>query len=286
MAGGDAEDDLTPKTPVALTIAGSDSGAGAGIQADLKTFAALEVYGTSALTAVTAQNTRGVRAVFTLPAGIVAAQIDAIFEDFNVAAVKIGMLSSLEIVEAVAEALLRHSPRFVIFDPVMIASSGDSLVALTAIAAMRSRLFPLLDCLTPNLAEAGAFLGEPQARDEAGMIRQGRALLELGPRAILMKGGHLESVEAVDLLVTKAGMRRYAGPRIASRNLHGTGCTLSAAISACLVRGQNLEEAVRGAKAFVEKAIGAGREIVLGGGAGPLMQLPPGARRRQQPVET
>ena len=274
MAGGDAEGGLTRKAPVALTIAGSDSGAGAGIQADLKTFAALGVYGTSALTAVTAQNTLGVRAVFTLPAAIVAAQIDAIFEDFNVVAVKIGMLSSLEIVEAVAEALLRHTPRFVVFDPVMIASSGDPLVAATAIAAMRSRLFPLLDCLTPNLAEAAAFLGEPPARDEAEMERQGRALLRLGPRAVLMKGGHLETPEAVDLLVTQAGTRRYAGPRIASHNLHGTGCTLSAAIAAYMAMGQDLEEAVAGAKAFVEQAIGAGRDIVLGAGAGPLMHLP------------
>ena len=274
MAGGNAEGGLTAKAPVALTIAGSDSGAGAGIQADLKTFAALGVYGTSALTAVTAQNTLGVRAVFTLPAAIVAAQIDAIFEDFNVVAVKIGMLSSLEIVEAVAEALLRHSPRFVVFDPVMIASSGDPLVAPAAIAAMKSRLLPFLDCLTPNLAEAGAFLGEPPAGDEAEMARQGGALLEFGPRAVLMKGGHLETPEAVDLLVTRAGMRRYAGPRIASHNLHGTGCTLSAAISAYLARDRELEEAVTGAKAFVEQAIGAGRDIVLGGGAGPLMHLP------------
>ena len=277
MAGGDAEGGLTRKTPVALTIAGSDSGAGAGIQADLKTFAALGVYGTSALTAVTAQNTLGVRAVFTLPATIVAAQIEAIFEDFNVAAVKIGMLSSLEIVEVVAEALLRHSSRFVVFDPVMIASSGDPLAAPAAIAAMRSWLFPLLDCLTPNLAEAAAFLGEPPARDEAEMARQGRALLELGPHAVLMKGGHLESPEAVDFLVTKAQIERYAGARIASRNLHGTGCTLSAAISAYMASGRDLEEAVTGAKAFVEEAIGAGRDIVLGGGSGPLMHLPLGA---------
>jgi hydroxymethylpyrimidine/phosphomethylpyrimidine kinase len=277
MAGGDAEGGLTRKAPVALTIAGSDSGAGAGIQADIKTFAALGVYGTSALTAVTAQNTLGVRAVFTLPAAIVVAQIDAIFEDFNVAAVKIGMLSSLEIVEAVAEALLRHSPHFVVFDPVMIASSGDPLVAPAAVAAMRSQLFPLLGCLTPNLAEAAAFLGERPARDEAEMARQGHALLQLGPRAVLMKGGHLESSEAVDLLVTQVGARRYAGPRIASRNLHGTGCTLSAAISAYLAKGRDLEEAVAGAKVFVEKTIGAGRDIILGGGSGPLMHLPLGA---------
>ncbi|WP_158815488.1 bifunctional hydroxymethylpyrimidine kinase/phosphomethylpyrimidine kinase [Methylocapsa sp. S129] len=262
------------KTPVALTIAGSDSGAGAGIQADLKTFAALGVYGTSALTAVTAQNTLGVRAVFTLPATIVAAQIDAVSRDFDVAAVKIGMLSSLEIVEAVAAALAGFSPRFVVFDPVMIASSGDPLIAPAAVAAMKSYLFSHVDCLTPNLSEAAAFLGEAPARDEEEVTRQGRALLELGPRAVLMKGGHLESPEAVDILITETRARRYAGPRVASRNLHGTGCTLSAAISAYVVRGRELEEAVTSAKAFVEKAIIAGRNIELGEGPGPLMHLP------------
>src|ERR1700691_271992 len=173
LAGGDAEDRLTGRSPVALTIAGSDSGGGAGVQADLKTFAALGVYGTSALTAVTAQNTLGVRDVFTLPATIVASQVAAIFEDFNVAAVKIGMLSNREIVEAMAVALLRFLPRFVVFDPVMIASSGDPLIAPAAIATMKSQLFPHLDCLTPNLSEAAAFLGEAPARDEAEMTRQG-----------------------------------------------------------------------------------------------------------------
>jgi hydroxymethylpyrimidine/phosphomethylpyrimidine kinase len=265
---------LTGRSPVALTIAGSDSGGGAGVQADLKTFAALGVYGTSALTAVTAQNTLGVRDVFTLPATIVASQVAAIFEDFNVAAVKIGMLSNREIVEAMAVALLRFLPRFVVFDPVMIASSGDPLIAPAAIATMKSQLFPHLDCLTPNLSEAAAFLGEAPARDEAEMTRQGRALLELGPRAVLMKGGHLESTEAVDVLVTETKTRLYRGSRIASRNLHGTGCTLSAAIAAHIVLGSELEEAVAGAKTFVEKAIGAGRPIALGQGAGPLIHLP------------
>lgn len=265
---------MTRKTPVALTIAGSDSGAGAGIQADLKTFAALGVYGASAVTAVTAQNTLGIRAVFALPATIVTAQIDAIFEDFNVAAVKIGMLGDLEIVEAVAAALSRHQPRFALLDPVMVASSGDRLVGAGAISAMEARLFPMLDCLTPNLSEAAAFLGEELASNEAEMTRQGRALLERGPRAVLMKGGHLESTEAVDLLLVGSRIRRYAGERIASRNLHGTGCTLSAAIAAYVVRNEGLEGAVAGAKAFVETAIRAGRDSDLASGSGPLMHLP------------
>ena len=224
LACGDAEGGLTHKTPVGLTIAGSNLGGGAGVQADLKTFAALGVYSASALTAVTAQNTLGVRAVCNLPATILTAQIDAIFDDFNVAAVKIGMLSSLEIVEAVADALLRFSPRFVVLDPVTIASSGEPLIGLAALSAMKTRLIPRVDCLTPNLSEAAALLGGDVAADEAGMTEQGLALLKLGPRAVLMKGGHLESADAVDILVTQAGARRFAGARIASRNLHGTGC--------------------------------------------------------------
>ncbi len=265
---------MTDRTPVGLTIAGSDSGAGAGIQADLKTFAALGVYGVSALTAVTAQNTRGVRAVHDLPATIVAAQIDAIFEDFNVAAVKIGMLSNSEIVEAVADALLRYSGRFVVLDPVMIASSGDALIGPAAVSAMKSRLFPLVDCLTPNLPEAAALLDGEIARDEAGMTTQGLALLSLGPRAVLMKGGHLESADPVDVLVTSARTLRFAGARIASRNLHGTGCTLSAALAAHIVIGWELEEAAARAKTFVARAIEAGRDTTLGSGPGPLLQLP------------
>ncbi len=257
-----------------MTIAGSDSGAGAGIQADLKTFAALGVYGVSALTAVTAQNTRGVRAVHDLPATIVAAQIDAIFEDFNVAAVKIGMLSNSEIVEAVADALFRYSGRFVVLDPVMIASSGDALIGPAAVSAMKSRLFPLVDCLTPNLPEAAALLDGEIARDEAGMTTQGLALLSLGPRAVLMKGGHLESADPVDVLVTSARTLRFAGARIASRNLHGTGCTLSAALAAHIVIGWELEEAAARAKTFVARAIEAGRDTTLGSGPGPLLQLP------------
>ena len=265
---------MTGRTPVALTIAGSDSGAGAGVQADLKTFAALGVYGVSALTAVTAQNTCGVRAVENLSAAIVTAQIEAIFEDFNIAAVKIGMLPNLEIVEAVADALIAFSPRFVVLDPVMISSSGDALVEPEAVTAMKTRLLPLVDCLTPNLSEAARLLGGGVAADEAGMTEQALAQLKYGPRAVLMKGGHLESADAVDILVTGVGTRRYAAPRVASRNVHGTGCTLSAAIAAHIVMGWRLEEAAAGAKTFVARAIEAGRDAALGGGPGPLMQLP------------
>ena len=283
---------LSARTPIALTIAGSDSGAGAGIQADLKTFAALGIYGASVVTAITAQNTRGVRAVHLAPPEIVAAQIAAVMDDFAVAAIKIGMLGSAGIVSAVTDALkspphpaaaLARPPSpargdgvglLVVYDPVMAASSGDALSSAGFVDAIRSKLLPLVDLLTPNLAEAGALLGEPAARSEADMASQGRALIRLGPRAVLMKGGHLEGDEAVDVLATADGVRRFSASRLRSGNLHGTGCTLSSAIAAYLVRGEPLPDAVRLAKAFVGEAIGRGAGLGLGEGAGPLIQSP------------
>jgi hydroxymethylpyrimidine/phosphomethylpyrimidine kinase len=262
---------------IVLTIAGSDSGGGAGIQADLKTFAALGVYGASVVTALTAQNTRGVRAIQYSPPAIVTAQIEAVLEDFAVAAIKVGMLGTAEIVGAVAEGLKRgwgESPApFIVYDPVMIASSGEALSGGGFVKAVRKGLLPLVDCLTPNLSEAAALLAEPIARSEADMARQGAALLKLGPSAALMKGGHLDGDEAVDLLVTHEGVRRYASPRVASRNLHGTGCTLSSAIAANVVLGMALPEAAEAAKAFVSEAIERGRQIKLGAGNGPLIQM-------------
>jgi hydroxymethylpyrimidine/phosphomethylpyrimidine kinase len=273
---------VTARAPIALTIAGSDSGGGAGIQADLKTFAALGVHGASAVTALTAQNTRGARSIHFAPPAIVRAQIDAVFEDFDVKAIKIGMLGSAEVVAVVAESLGRFLPpqggkgsaRFVIYDPVMIASSGDALAGAGFVAAVKARLLPLVDCLTPNLAEAAALIGEGVAAGEEEMAAQGRALLALGPRAVLMKGGHLAGDEAVDLLVTAAGVRRFAAPRLASPNLHGTGCTLSSAIAARIALGADLAEAVATAKAFVRAAIERGRDVKLGEGPGPLIQIP------------
>ncbi|HZZ60172.1 MAG TPA: hydroxymethylpyrimidine/phosphomethylpyrimidine kinase [Roseiarcus sp.] len=284
--------DATLKTPIALTIAGSDSGAGAGIQADLKTFAALGVYGACVVTALTAQNTKGVRAVHLAPPEVVAAQIDAVLSDFNVAAVKIGMLGSAAIAQTVEDALQPPSPRsrgegrappsprkrgegeraYIVYDPVMAASSGAALSDAGFIEAVGRALLPRVDCLTPNLAEAAALLGQEIARTEADMVRQGRALIALGPRAVLMKGGHLPGDEAVDLLVTSEGVRRLAAPRRASTNLHGTGCTLSSAIAAHVVLGKPLWEAVAAAKAFVGEAIEAGRSLSLGVGPGPLIQ--------------
>jgi hydroxymethylpyrimidine/phosphomethylpyrimidine kinase len=291
MDSGDAAG-VRQRLPIALTIAGSDSGGGAGIQADLKTFAAFGVYAASVVTALTAQNTRGVRAIHYPPPGIVGAQIDAVLEDFAVAAIKIGMLGSVEIVNVVAARLLSPAGKgretllppgeggpegrmraFVIYDPVMIASSGDALSGRGFVEAVRHVLLPFVDCLTPNLAEAAALLREPIAKSEADMARQGAALLKLGPRAILMKGGHLEGEEAVDLLVTEDAIRRFAAPRLASKNLHGTGCTLSSAIAANIAIGAPLPEAVAAARAFVRQAIERGRNVVLGAGAGPLIQI-------------
>ncbi len=294
---------VTQRLPIALTIAGSDSGGGAGIQADLKTFAAFGVYGACVITALTAQNTRGVRAIHTPPPGIVGAQIDAVLEDFAVAAIKIGMLGSAEIANVVAarlssptgkgetllprgeggpvgrsrerpsrDGLRRRMRAFLIYDPVMTASSGDALSGRGFVEAIRHALLPLVDCLTPNLAEAAALLGEPIARSDEDMARQGAALLKLGPRAVLMKGGHLEGEAAVDLLVTEDTIRRFAAPRLASKNLHGTGCTLSSAIAANVVRGVPLPEAVAAAKGFVRRSIERGRDVMLGAGAGPLIQ--------------
>jgi hydroxymethylpyrimidine/phosphomethylpyrimidine kinase len=275
MDRGDAT--AMTQTPIALTIAGSDSGAGAGLQADLKTFAALGVYGASVVTALTAQNTTGVRAVHLAPAGIVAAQIAAVLDDFAVAAIKIGMLGSAEIVGVVADNLASRlagegNRAFIVYDPVMIASSGDALSGVGFVDAARSRLLPLVDCLTPNLAEAAALLDEKIARSEDDMARHGRGLLALGPRAVLMKGGHLDGGEAVDLLVKADAVDRHAAPRIDSQNLHGTGCTLSSAIAANLVLGLELPQAIAAAKAFVRRAIEAGRGLTLGAGPGPLVQ--------------
>jgi hydroxymethylpyrimidine/phosphomethylpyrimidine kinase len=274
VGGGDTAQAVN-RRPVALTIAGSDSGAGAGVQADLKTFAALGVYGTSAITAVTAQNTVAVRAIHCLPPEIVAAQIDAVFEDFEVGAVKIGMLGAPEIVEVVAAALARWKPPFVVYDPVLAASTGGALAREGFLATLKGGLLDEVDLLTPNLAEAGALLGVAPASNEESMQAQGRALLALGPHAVLMKGGHLEG-DAVEWLLAADLEQRFGAPRVAAANTHGTGCTLSSAIAAHRLRGLTLVESVRLAKAFTRDAILAARSERLGRGAGPLMQWPLG----------
>jgi hydroxymethylpyrimidine/phosphomethylpyrimidine kinase len=257
-------------TAIAVTIAGSDSGGGAGIQADLKTFSALGVYGASVIAALTAQNTQRVSAVHTVPAEFVTAQIEAVFSDFDVAAVKIGMLANAVVIAAVAEGLAKYKARNIVLDPVMVATSGDGLLDPPAIEVLRSRLFPLASVITPNLPEAATLLDAPIAQDEDAMRQQAERLVALGARAVLIKGGHGSGAEAVDLLVEASGVMRFAAPRMASRNTHGTGCTLSSAIAAGLARGQSLAEAVRAAKNYITAAIAAADRLGVGHGHGPV----------------
>jgi hydroxymethylpyrimidine/phosphomethylpyrimidine kinase len=257
-------------TPIALTIAGSDSGGGAGIQADLKTFSALGVYGASVIAALTAQNTKGVSAVLEVPPAFVRAQIDAVFADLAVGAVKIGMLGNVAVVETVAERLSHHRGTPVVLDPVMVATSGDRLLKPDAVEAMRTRLMPLAVVVTPNLPEAAALLDAPEAVTEDEMVRQAGRLLAVGARAVLMKGGHGKAAETADLLVTPAATVRFAAARIATKNTHGTGCTLAAAIAAGLAKGQDLIAAVRVAKDYVTAAIAAADRLAVGHGHGPV----------------
>jgi hydroxymethylpyrimidine/phosphomethylpyrimidine kinase len=257
-------------TAIAVTIAGSDSSGGAGIQADLKTFSALGVYGASVITALTAQNTRGVQGIHDVPPAFVARQIDSVFSDLVVNAVKIGMLSQPAVIEAVASGLDRHDARAVVLDPVMIAASGDALLVPEAIATLRSVLLPRALLVTPNLPEAAALLGEVVARNEAVVAAQAERIRALGPRAVLIKGGHAEGAESVDILLDEEGFQRVAAPRIATRNTHGTGCTLSSAIAAGLARGASLREAVSAAKAYISAAIGASDQLAIGHGHGPV----------------
>ena len=257
-------------TPIALTIAGSDSSGGAGIQADLKTFAALGVYGASVITALTAQNTTGVSGIHQVPAEFVTAQIDAVFADLDVAAVKIGMVAHPPVIDAIVAGLARWSPKHVVLDPVMVATSGDRLLAAEAVDALRTKLIPLASVITPNLPEAAALLDEAVAADEATVEKQGRRLLALGCKAVLIKGGHAEGAESIDYLVDSSGVTALAAPRVATKNTHGTGCSLSSAIAAGLAKGEGMETAVRNAKAWVSAAIAAADRFSVGRGHGPI----------------
>jgi hydroxymethylpyrimidine/phosphomethylpyrimidine kinase len=257
-------------TPIAVTLAGSDSGGGAGIQADLKTFSALGVYGASVITALTAQNTKGVTAIHDVPAEFVAAQMDAVFSDLDVSAVKIGMVSQRGVIETVAAGLARWRQSQVVLDPVMIATSGDKLLAPDAVEVLKRVLMPRALVVTPNLPEAAALLDAPIADSETAMRAQGERLLALGARAVLIKGGHGGGVESVDLLIEPTAFTRLAADRIATANTHGTGCTLSSAIAAGLAKGLSLAEAVRAAKTYVTDALAAANRIKIGSGHGPV----------------
>ena len=257
-------------TAIAVTIAGSDSSGGAGIQADLKTFSALGVYGASVIAALTAQNTRGVTAIHEVPADFVRAEIDAVFSDLAVGAVKIGMLASPELIRIVAAGLRDYGQSRIVLDPVMVATSGDSLLKGEAVATLREELFPLASLITPNLPEAGKLLGRTVDDAPDDMLAAARELLSLGPKAVLVKGGHGMGAESVDLFLDSEGAHWLRAPRHATRNTHGTGCTLSSAIAAGLAKGLDLAAAVTEGKAYVTAAIVAADRLEIGHGHGPV----------------
>jgi hydroxymethylpyrimidine/phosphomethylpyrimidine kinase len=256
--------------PRVLTIAGSDSGGGAGIQADLKTFMAQGCYGMSAITALTAQNTRGVFGVHPVPAEFVAQQIDRVLEDIGADAVKTGMLFSSSIIAAVADALARHGVKTLVVDPVMVATSGDVLLQADARATMIAQLLPLALVVTPNVPEAEVLSGV-KVVDDASLLEAAQRIHAMGPRYVLMKGGHLPGAEAVDVLYDGTLWRPYRAPRIDTVNTHGTGCTYAAAIAAHLARGLGVEDAVTAAKTYLTGALA--HSTPLGGGHGPVNHL-------------
>ncbi|WP_082006028.1 bifunctional hydroxymethylpyrimidine kinase/phosphomethylpyrimidine kinase [Ensifer sp. ZNC0028] len=256
-------------TAIAVTIAGSDSGGGAGIQADLKTFSALGVYGASVITAVTAQNTRGVSAVEDISPTVVAAQIDAVFSDLAVGAVKIGMVSRRETIAVIAAGLKRYD-RLAVIDPVMVATSGDHLMQPDAIATFKEELLPLALILTPNLPEAALLTGRAIAETESEIAHQAEMLLKLGARSVLMKGGHAKGRNAIDMLYSGKTILHLSRPRIETRNDHGTGCTLSAAIASGLAKGKPIDDAVVAAKVYLHDALVAADGLAIGQGHGPV----------------
>ncbi|MCU4182256.1 bifunctional hydroxymethylpyrimidine kinase/phosphomethylpyrimidine kinase [Bosea sp. BH3] len=258
-------------TAIALTIAGSDSSGGAGIQADLKTFAAHQVYGASVIVALTAQNTKGVSGIHAVPAAFVTQQMDAVFEDLDIGAVKIGMLATAELIETVAAGLERHHAKNIVLDPVMIAASGARLLESEAVAAIRKHLFPLATLITPNLPEAAALLDSAIAETDQSVDEQADELAALGAANVLIKGGHGTGDISSDLLRLKGGARqRFNALRVETRNTHGTGCTLSSAIAANLAKGLELAEAVGHAKTYISAAIAAADQVPVGHGHGPV----------------
>jgi len=260
----------TQRYPRVLTIAGSDSGGGAGIQADLKTFSALGCFGMTAITALTAQNTTGVRAIHGVPPAMLRDQIDAVVQDIGVDAVKIGMLHSPEVVLTVARAVQDHHLPHVVFDPVMVATSGAKLITDEAVAVLVAELFPRATVITPNLDEAALLVGQP-LHTRQDMLAAAQRLVTMGARAVLLKGGHLAGDSVADVLLQPGAEALWLeGPRIATANTHGTGCTLSSAVAAHLALGLNLADAVRSARVYVRGALEAGARVRTGQGSGPL----------------
>lgn len=257
-----------------LSIAGSDPSGGAGIQADLKTFSARGTYGMAVLTALTAQNTQGVTGVHVVPATFVAEQIRTIFADVRVDAVKIGMIANAEIAETVADVLRPYRDTLpIVLDPVMIAKGGSPLLASDAVDAVAYRLMPVATVVTPNLPEAAALLGEPVATTREAMADQAERLRKIGPKAVLVKGGHLESGDSPDVLADASGIYWFEGKRVATKNTHGTGCTLSSAIAAELAKGASPAEAVAIAKAYLSGAIASAGMLTVGTGHGPVQHF-------------
>ena len=261
------------EVPNVLTIAGSDSGAGAGIQADLKTFAALGVYGCSAVTALTAQNTTSVRRVAPVPAAMVEAQMEAVFGDIRIAAVKIGMLPTASVVRAVAKVLARHDAPNVVYDPVMAASAGGSLQAESALEAVRAALFPRVTVVSPNVVELARLTGAALPRTDSEVDRAARRLLDTGPKWVLVTGGHRPGPFCRDRLHGPrgtGGAKWYRAPRVQTRHGHGTGCTLSSAMAARLALGDGVPDAVAAAKDYLGRALAAAGDLDVGLGPGPL----------------
>lgn len=258
------------RIPNVLTIAGSDPSGGAGIQADLKTFSALGTYATSVITALTAQNTQGVRGVHPAPVEFIRLQLETLLDDVEIDAVKIGMVASREVAETIRDTLQARRPRWIVLDPVMVAKSGDVLVDAAGIAAVRDVLVPLADLITPNLPEAAVLLDLPPPTTRAAMLAMAPQLAALGAGSVLLKGGHLLTESCPDLLIKGAETHWLEGTRIATSNLHGTGCTLSSAIAAQLAQANPLPEAIVAAKRWLEVALSESRRLHVGQGQGPV----------------
>lgn len=262
---------LSATTPIVLTIAGSDSGGGAGIQADIKAISATGSYACSVITALTAQNTQGVSGIYPISSEFVEQQLDAVFSDLNVVAVKVGMLSDSNIIHSVAKKIKQYTPQYLVVDPVMVATSGDLLLQSSAIESLKSELLPLADVITPNLPEAAALINAKVPESEAEMTAMIDELRQLGAKSVLLKGGHLEKDEnSTDLLILSDSIERLSTPRIETRNTHGTGCTLSSAIASYLAQGHELLAAVALGKQYITQAIIHADELNIGQGHGPV----------------
>lgn len=256
--------------PNVLTIAGSDSGGGAGIQADMKSISANGAYAASVLTALTAQNTLGMTAIHDVPISFITAQMDAVYGDLSIAATKIGMLSQAPVIETVADGLRRHQVPNIVLDPVMVSTNGDLLLAQDAVAALIRDLVPLADVITPNLHEAAVLIGTDIATSRNDMVEQARLLLTLGAKAVLLKGGHFDDAAADDFFASQTQEIWLRAERVATSNSHGTGCTLSSAIAAHLAHGADMLTAAEAAKAYLTRALAAAHQLNVGQGAGPV----------------